>query len=71
LLLLLWWCRRSISSLLLRRSKNQSTKRGIPLWCSYLGIRNDPISWWLSTRGSRGDLSFLVSTMCYDTVLLG
>jgi hypothetical protein len=45
LLFLLWRCRRSISSLLLGRPKNQSTKRGIPLWCSYLGVRNNPISW--------------------------
>jgi hypothetical protein len=71
LLLLLRRCRRSISSLLLGRPKNQSAKWGIPLWCSYLGVRNDPISWWLSTQGSRGGLSFLVSTMRYNTVLLG
>jgi hypothetical protein len=71
LLLLLWRCRRSIASLLLRRPKNQSTKRGISLRCSYLGVRNDPISWWLSTWGSRRGLSFLFRTVCHDTILLG
>jgi hypothetical protein len=36
-----------------------------------LGVRNNPISWRLSTRGSRRGLPLLVSTMCYNAVLLG
>jgi hypothetical protein len=71
LLWLLWRCRGSIASLWWRRPKNQSTNGGIPLGCSYLGVRNNPISWRLSTRGSRRHLSFFVSTMCYNAVLLG
>jgi hypothetical protein len=45
LLLLLWRYGRSIFALLLGRPKNQFAKRGIPLWCSNLGVRNNPISW--------------------------
>jgi hypothetical protein len=71
LLQLLWRYRGSIPSLLLGWPENQSAKRGIPLWCSDLCIRNNPIPRWLSTQGSSRNLSFLLSTMCQDTILLG
>jgi hypothetical protein len=70
LLWLLWRYGRSISSLLLRRPKNQSAKRSIPLWGSGRCILNESIPRGLNARGSSGNPTFLFGTVCRDTILL-
>jgi hypothetical protein len=70
LLCLLWWHRRSELPLLLRRPKNQSSRRGITLWCSGRRIGNNPIPRWLRTRGSSRVLPLLLGGMRHNAVFL-
>jgi hypothetical protein len=70
LLCLLQGHRRSEPSLLLRRPKNQSTRRSIALWCSGRRIGNNPIPRWLGTRGPSRVLPLLLGIMCHNTVFL-
>jgi hypothetical protein len=70
---LLWLLRtygRSISSLLLRRPKNQSVKRSIPLCRSRRCILNKSIPRGLNTHGSNGNPALLFGTVCRDAILL-
>jgi hypothetical protein len=62
---------RSISSLLLRRSENQSAKWSIPLWRSRRCILNKSIPQGLNGRVSSGNPSLLFGTVCRDAILLG
>jgi hypothetical protein len=70
LLCLLRGHRRSKPSLLLRRPKNQSTRWGIPLWCSGRRIGNNPIPRWLSARGSSRVLPLFLGIVRHNTILL-
>jgi hypothetical protein len=70
LLCLLRGHRRSEPSLLLRRPKNQSSRRGIALWYSGRRIGNNPIPRWLSTRGPSRVLPLLLGIMRHNAVFL-
>jgi hypothetical protein len=62
---------RSVSSWLLRRPENQSTRWSIPLWRSGRCILNKSIPRGLNTRGSNRNPSFLFGTVCRDAIVLG